>query len=76
MPQFFEVSCYSDCGSYFGAYLKRLIVAANSSEEAIVLAKAWQERAGEYFIKPSQEWHIDSLTPDCGVILADIDSDY
>ena len=73
----YRISCYSDCGSYFGAYLKSLTIIAESPDAAKELAKNWQ-RENEPFIYSESKWEIMEVSSkiENGVIDYQIDSDY
>lgn len=74
----FRISCYSNCGSYFQAYLKSVDVIAHNQDEAISLTKDWLIRNGERFIYSENKWHIEcvSMLDSLGVIDSINESDY
>ena len=73
----YEISCYSNCGSYFSGYLQSLTIIAESPGAAKEMAKNWQ-RENESFIYPENEWEIREVANriENGVIDYCIDSDY
>ena len=74
--QIYKISCYSDCGTYFGAYLQSLTIIAESPEQAKEHAKKWH-RNNQSFIYPENKWEIMEISNvENGVIDYNIDSDY
>ena len=72
----YKISCYSDCGTYFGAYLQSLTIIADSPEQAKEYSKKWQ-RKNQSFIYPENKWMIMEISSvENGVIDYHIDSDY
>ena len=72
----YKISCYSDCGTYFGSYLQSLTIIADSEDQAKELAKKWQ-RKNQSFIFPENQWDIQEISSvESGVIDYNIDSDY
>ena len=75
----YQVSCYSDCGTYFASYLKSVSVAADSKEQAIELVKEWLQKEGYEFIKKdSKQWSVELLKENLSIGVFDYheDSDY
>ena len=50
----YKISCLSDCGSYFGEYLKSVTVTATDEETAVNVAKKWMKEEGKSFIYPQE----------------------
>lgn len=72
----YKISCYSDCGSYFGSYLQSLTIIADSPEQAKEFAKKWQHK-NQSFIYPENKWEVREISSvENGVIDYNIDSDY
>lgn len=72
----YKISCCSDCGTYFGAYLQSLTIIADSPEQAKKFAKKWQ-RNNQAFIYPENKWEIMEISNvENGVVDYHIDSDY
>ena len=72
----YKISCYSDCGTYFGPYLQSLTIIADSPEQAKEHAKKWQ-RKNQSFIYPENKWTIiEWYDVENGIIDYHIDSDY
>ena len=72
----YKISCCSDCGTYFGAYLQSLTIIADSPEQAKEHAKK-QQRKNQSFIYPENKWTIIELSDvENGIIDYHIDSDY
>lgn len=72
----YKISCCSDCGTYFGAYLQSLTIIADSPDQAKELAKKWQSN-NQSFIYSENEWEIREISSvENGVIDYNIDSDY
>ena len=73
----YKISAYSDCGSYFAAYLRSVTVAALTTESAKALVKGWLELKGYKFVKPENQWVVTLLPQaDYGVVDYHFDSDY
>lgn len=74
----YTVSCYSNCGTYFAAYLRSLTIIAESPKQAKEFAKQWRIDGGEEFIYPESRWHVREISDNlsAGVIDFCIDSDY
>lgn len=58
----YKVSCLSDCGGYFQAYLQSVTLYANSESEALQTAKKWGASQGEKFIKADKNIDIELLS--------------
>jgi hypothetical protein len=74
----YKISCQSDCGSYFQAYLKSVTVVAENREEALAVLHTWLKKEGWAFIYPQNKWEIQELA-DISlpfVIDWDVGSDY
>ena len=73
----FKITCFSECGTYFQAYLKSVTVLAATEEEARNVVRKRQKSTGGGFIYQEEKWVVVELKPDeFGVIDVDIDSDY
>ncbi len=75
----YQVSCYSDCGSYFESYLQHVSVAAESKEQALELVKEWLQKEKHEFIKKDSKFSNVSLVQEnlsTGVFDHHYDSDY
>lgn len=71
----YKISCYSDSGTYFQAYLKSVTILAGNEAEAVDIVNRWQMEKGRHFISPDVE--IEDLGS-CLVCVVDYDcsSDY
>jgi len=75
----YNVSCRSDCGTYFVAYLQYLTVIAESKEDAFEHAKQWMSDNRTWFIDNNpKKWHIEEMRQGvhAGVVDWHEDSDY
>jgi hypothetical protein len=73
----FKISCISDCGSYFAAYLQSVTVIANDKNNALAIVKKWLKDNGKEFIKNESKWDIEKISEEInGVIDYCEDSDY
>ena len=77
--KYYQVSCYSDCGSYFMSYLKHVTVKALNPDHAKDVVQAWCVETGNSFIKPRGKWRVEELKQDqkCPLVIDwHSDSDY
>jgi len=75
--RFFEISCYSDCGSHFSTYLQSVTIMAENEESAILLLKKWFKKTGHSFIYSQEKWNVcDIGEAKQGVISFYENSDY
>jgi hypothetical protein len=70
----FTFSCYSRCGSYFTSYLKKVIVRAETLDQARKYLEKWQEEQGYSF--KTENVQVEQNNQDTGVIDYDFSSDY
>ena len=57
----FRLSCLSNCGSYFSAYLQSVMVVAETKEQAIIEVKEILKANSEEFIYGEKKWDVDDL---------------
>ena len=58
-----KISCYSNCGTYFRAYLQSVMVIASSKDDAIKETKKWLKKEGRNFIESdSSKWDVQLVT--------------
>jgi hypothetical protein len=75
----YNISCRSECGSYFSAYLQNVTVIAENEEDAIEHAKQWMNDSRTWFIDADpKKWCIEMMQEglQAGVIDWHEDSDY
>ena len=74
----YQISCMSNCGTYFQAYLQSVDVIAFNQDQAMELLEKWMNTSGERFVHSRQHWHVECLGPvnTPSVINFHIDSDY
>jgi hypothetical protein len=51
---FYKISCRSDCGTYFQAYLQSVTVMAKSKEDAIAVVEKWLVDNDKRFLRPKE----------------------
>jgi hypothetical protein len=59
----YKVSCCSECGTYFQAYLQSVTVVATDKKQAAVLIKKWLQKEGESFLRNITERDLELLGP-------------
>lgn len=69
----YKFSAWSECGTYFRAYLKSVTICASSQSEALDLLGKWLDEKGQEFIRPPT-CEVSDLSP--GVVDYLEDSDY
>ena len=71
----YKISVFSECGTYFAAYLQQLTVFAKSKEEALSIYERWS--SDHYsFIREPKISDVEELSIVDGVLDFIIDSDY
>ena len=71
----YKISVFSECGTYFQAYLQQLTVFAKSKEEALSIYERWS--SDHYsFIREPKISDVEELSIVDGVLDFIIDSDY
>ena len=71
----YKISVFSECGTYFEAYLQQLTVFAKSKEEALSIYERWS--SDNYsFIREPKISDVEELPIVDGVLDFIIDSDY
>ena len=71
----YKISVFSECGTYFEAYLQQLTVFAKSKEEALSIYDRWSSDNHSFIRKPKIS-DVEELSIVDGVVDFIIDSDY